>query len=173
MTKKPKSEAAEVARRVEQVLRLRLDGAQFHDVVQYAAENGWGLRERQVRTYIRRADDLLAERQDNSRRRAIARHVARREALFARALAAADYRTALAVLADLAKLRGLYHETEFRKLAELAEARGLRIAELEQQAGGRRRSEEHTSELQSQSNLVCRLLLEKKKTTTRTRTAAS
>src|SRR5688572_31568295 len=32
-------------------------------------------------------------------------------------------------------------------------------------AGGRDRSEEHTSELQSQSNLVCRLLLEKKKTT--------
>src|SRR2546430_7065868 len=31
-------------------------------------------------------------------------------------------------------------------------------------AGGlRKRSEEHTSELQSQSNLVCRLLLEKKK----------
>src|SRR5688572_31514787 len=30
-------------------------------------------------------------------------------------------------------------------------------------AGVRRRSEEHTSELQSQSNLVCRLLLEKKK----------
>src|SRR5688572_31837189 len=28
---------------------------------------------------------------------------------------------------------------------------------------GGRRSEEHTSELQSQSNLVCRLLLEKKK----------
>src|SRR2546430_12175651 len=28
------------------------------------------------------------------------------------------------------------------------------------------RSEEHTSELQSQSNLVCRLLLEKKKTMT-------
>src|SRR2546430_12328644 len=30
---------------------------------------------------------------------------------------------------------------------------------------GTARSEEHTSELQSQSNLVCRLLLEKKKTT--------
>src|SRR2546430_4789747 len=29
----------------------------------------------------------------------------------------------------------------------------------------KRRSEEHTSELQSQSNLVCRLLLEKKKHT--------
>src|SRR5688572_31114652 len=31
---------------------------------------------------------------------------------------------------------------------------------------GEERSEEHTSELQSQSNLVCRLLLEKKKITT-------
>src|SRR2546430_13107485 len=30
----------------------------------------------------------------------------------------------------------------------------------------RQRSEEHTSELQSQSNLVCRLLLEKKKSPT-------
>src|SRR2546427_6852785 len=33
----------------------------------------------------------------------------------------------------------------------------------------RRRSEEHTSELQSQSNLVCRLLLEKKKKQLRVR----
>src|SRR3712207_7235614 len=31
--------------------------------------------------------------------------------------------------------------------------------------GGRARSEEHTSELQSRQYLVCRLLLEKKKTT--------
>src|SRR2546430_9045125 len=33
-------------------------------------------------------------------------------------------------------------------------------------AGVRSRSEDHTSELQSQSNLVCRLLLEKKKNVT-------
>src|SRR5688572_32112943 len=32
----------------------------------------------------------------------------------------------------------------------------------DRRGGGRARSEEHTSELQSQSNLVCRLLLEKK-----------
>src|SRR2546430_3048882 len=35
------------------------------------------------------------------------------------------------------------------------------------------RSEEHTSELQSQSNLVCRLLLEKKKKTQHQRTGAA
>ena len=35
---KPKASEAEVALRVGEVLRIRLDGAQFHDVVQYAAE---------------------------------------------------------------------------------------------------------------------------------------
>src|SRR2546430_13250944 len=37
--------------------------------------------------------------------------------------------------------------------------------------GDGNRSEEHTSELQSQSNLVCRLLLEKKKKTSETITS--
>src|SRR5256886_10125936 len=39
-------------------------------------------------------------------------------------------------------------------------------------AGTRARSEEHTSELQSQSNLVCRLLLEKKKKSQRRHVAS-
>src|SRR5689334_24327145 len=62
-----------------------------------------------------------------------------------------------------------------QRLRELAEQRGLRLGEahrleraarvqLQPRAGGvRQRSEEHTSELQSQFHLVCRLLLEKKK----------
>src|SRR2546430_5038928 len=43
---------------------------------------------------------------------------------------------------------------------EIEEAELVSLAEA---PGGLKRSEEHTSELQSQSNLVCRLLLEKKK----------
>src|SRR5690606_42165447 len=43
-------------------------------------------------------------------------------------------------------------------------AREIRYCERDTQHGeGCRRSEEHTSELQSRENLVCRLLLEKKK----------
>src|SRR2546430_9764813 len=42
---------------------------------------------------------------------------------------------------------------------------GVGVLAVAALAAVRRRSEEHTSELQSQSNLVCRLLLEKKKTT--------
>src|SRR5215510_15855402 len=43
---------------------------------------------------------------------------------------------------------------------------GLRVLRRRRRTGARarRRSEEHTSELQSRGHLVCRLLLEKKKT---------
>src|SRR2546430_10709651 len=51
----------------------------------------------------------------------------------------------------------------------LFRSRGMGASALHERGGARRqlvglwqRSEEHTSELQSQSNLVCRLLLEKK-----------
>src|SRR5256886_5113998 len=62
------------------------------------------------------------------------------------------------------------YTTLFRSGGEIAAALGDDVAHRRDGARrvvGRRfhqRSEEHTSELQSQSNLVCRLLLEKKKT---------
>src|SRR2546430_8328197 len=61
------------------------------------------------------------------------------------------------------------YTTLFRSLERLEHGvhDGLRIAfqarEEQVPLAAERRSEEHTSELQSQSNLVCRLLLEKKK----------
>src|SRR2546430_3509761 len=60
------------------------------------------------------------------------------------------------------------YTTLFRSLAwPLKEAEVNALCERLRAPGEERelaRSEEHTSELQSQSNLVCRLLLEKKKT---------
>src|SRR2546427_4374629 len=55
-------------------------------------------------------------------------------------------------------LRELFDAPPDRRIAHV-EA----IKRLEHEADQVTRSEEHTSELQSQSNLVCRLLLEKKK----------
>src|SRR2546427_9622206 len=58
--------------------------------------------------------------------------------------------------------------------AGMADSAGTTLlARLRAADADRPRSEEHTSELQSQSNLVCRLLLEKKKkkATTEPRTA--
>src|SRR5690606_37925068 len=51
---------------------------------------------------------------------------------------------------------------DIEMMARLAEYMGLEPAPLDMDFDGR--SEEHTSELQSRENLVCRLLLEKKNT---------
>src|SRR2546430_4608457 len=62
-------------------------------------------------------------------------------------------------------LAGMYYYVSGKEdlLALIQERCFARVLEGAQQASDIR-SEEHTSELQSQSNLVCRLLLEKKKT---------
>ena len=106
--KRAKSDALEVAKRVEEVLRIRLDGAQFHDLREYAVEKEWGVSDTQLRRYQQRADELLIARHEDDRPALIARHAAQRAMLFARSVNAADYRTALSVLADEARLRGLY-----------------------------------------------------------------
>src|SRR2546430_8886187 len=58
----------------------------------------------------------------------------------------------------------LFRSPILRKLLISRVARDQRVEARLIRLGLRPRSEEHTSELQSQSNLVCRLLLEKKKT---------
>src|SRR5256885_3154984 len=66
---------------------------------------------------------------------------------------------------------GFYQDAGFIKLREIsltyiapaAWAARFGASSLSITAAGRNRSEEHTSELQSPCNLVCRLLLEKKK----------
>src|SRR5262249_59085816 len=70
-------------------------------------------------------------------------------------------------LRDLACLDREAHATQHDEVVPFAlEAMG-HVPDLHQRAAARRcgdcRSEEHTSELQSLTNLVCRLLLEKKK----------
>src|SRR2546427_4865983 len=54
-----------------------------------------------------------------------------------------------------------YSVTSVRPSARLSPGS---VPPIDPPRGSADRSEEHTSELQSQSNLVCRLLLEKKKT---------
>lgn len=117
-SKMPKSTKAEVEKRIHEVFTIRLDGAQFHDIVQYAAEHGWNVEERQLWNYIARADKLLVERHEKSRKKLIARHVAQRRVLYARSVNAADYRTALSVLSDEARLMNLYPPTRMETKSE-------------------------------------------------------
>src|SRR4051812_49966195 len=64
------------------------------------------------------------------------------------------------------------YTTLFRSYVRVDKAGPVRAGDIEADAdidvtGAHRRSEEHTSELQSHVNLVCRLLLEKKKSSSR------
>src|SRR2546430_12116333 len=77
-------------------------------------------------------------------------------------------RSTLFPYTTLFRSRGSRHRDRFQAQHHVPEGAGCRRSRglfLGSSRGcdPRRRSEEHTSELQSQSNLVCRLLLEKKK----------
>src|SRR2546427_7511573 len=72
------------------------------------------------------------------------------------------YTTLFRSYQDRAEL-GLLHVLEHHPLAALLRDDALVVGQIVGGGFDAMRSEEHTSELQSQSNLVCRLLLEKKK----------
>jgi hypothetical protein len=105
-----KSTNAVVRQRVEEVFRLRLGGAGIADILQHASapEQAWNVSERQLFTYIRRADALVAERFDAKAPHLLARHLLQRCELYAQARAAGDWGTALRCLQDEARLEGLY-----------------------------------------------------------------
>jgi hypothetical protein len=107
-TKPTKATKTEINQRIDEVLRIRLDGALAHDVQAYAAEKGWGLSERQVFRYIAKADALMAKRLEQDREKNFARHIQSRRTLYARCVNAADYSTALRVLDSEAELLGLF-----------------------------------------------------------------
>ena len=127
-----KANKAEVAKRIEEVLAIRLDGAARHNIRQYASEKGWEISDRQIDRYIRTADQQLAAALEKKRKLVVGLHLARRESLYARAINAGDFRTALAIIADIAKLQGLYpSDKELRELARLAIEQEKRLRELE------------------------------------------
>jgi hypothetical protein len=125
-----KATQAVIAKRVSEVLAIRLGGAQFHDIVRYAAEQNWGVKERQLWNYVQASDRLLVQRQERDRDKLFAQHVARRMALFARCLNAEDYSTAGRVLRDEAELLGLYPSAD-DALRRESEALRQQLAELQ------------------------------------------
>jgi len=119
--KGPKTSKAQVLLRLMAIVRIRLDGAKEWDVSEYVREqeqtdgSPWKLSkgqtpltDRQIRRYIERADETIAESTESKTLDLLVRHFARRENLYAKAVNAGDIRTALAVLRDEAELRGFY-----------------------------------------------------------------
>jgi hypothetical protein len=104
----PKATKAIIAKRVEEVLQIRLAGGGFPEILQYAAEHGWEVKERQLWEYIRRSAELLAQTLEKDRGERLLLHLAQRRLLYNKAMEVGDLRTALSVLKDSADLQDLY-----------------------------------------------------------------
>jgi hypothetical protein len=108
-------------RRVGELLRIRLDGAERWDVVEFVRskegekgsawevpDGGKPLSEAMLWKLLTRADRLVHESHERSRKKLFRRHLAQRRNLYAKAMLAGDLRTALSVVQDEAELLGLY-----------------------------------------------------------------
>ena len=127
-----KSTAATMEQRVEEVLRIRIDGAALHEVRAYAAQQGWNVGERQLQNYMRKADKLFREQRERRRGLLLSIHHARRESLYARAVNGSDYRVALAILDSMARLDGFFcDEASVREMMKLAKESKEKLEQLE------------------------------------------
>lgn len=100
------------------MLTIRLNGAEWHDLKEYAREQGWDVSERTLWRYIAAADDKMEEHFETSRKKLLRRHILQRRMLQARAIGDGDWRTALAIAKDEAELERLYPEKMIRKKVE-------------------------------------------------------
>lgn len=112
---------ATIEQRVLVVLQLKLDGAQPWDIRRYVSEKEvlgevpWTmdadrkpLSERTIQRYMTDADTRISAICLTQEKNAIHLHFAQRRGLYAEAKLDRDFRTALAVLQDLAHLADLY-----------------------------------------------------------------
>lgn len=100
-----KASKAIVEQRIELIYRLILDGWESTAICQNTSIKGWGVDNRTVYRYIRRARNRMKKELAKYRKVALEEHIAARRKLRREA---SDGRLALEVLRDEAKLLGLY-----------------------------------------------------------------
>jgi hypothetical protein len=125
-----KATKAQVEARVIDLLRVILDGAEKGwDLCEYVreqeqepascwhvAEGGKPLSYSQIRRYAEKAEERIVKSVRTSRKRQLRMHLAKRRALYAKAIAQGDIRAALACVDSEAKLCGLFDDELTRQL---------------------------------------------------------
>src|SRR5262249_32509117 len=84
---------------------LRLNGAEWPDVLRHGNQKEWGVGARMIRKYCEKADLRIAAQMEKDRSKLLSLHVARRVALFQKAVEDHDLRTAAMLLKDLGQLQ--------------------------------------------------------------------
>jgi hypothetical protein len=123
---------AEMSRRVHEVFRLLLQGANFLDVKDYArsedqadGKTPWNVSDKTLHRMIRRAHVLLAEYAERDRGKLMAKSLARREFIYARAVQAGDYRAALRAADSQDALLGMFPSKSRPQPAPASDTAGL------------------------------------------------
>jgi hypothetical protein len=147
-----KATKAIVQQRVEELLRIRLDGGAFWTIREYVrekeaeegspfhlAEGQKPLSDSQLWRYLAQADRLIKETCRREREGLLALHLAQRQRLFRRAVEKDDQKTALAILDSTAHLAGIWDAEVRDALDRLRKEILLRFGE---QNGSQGRAEE-------------------------------
>ena len=123
--KGPRPSKEQIEARTNELLRVMLDGGQKWDFVDFVrereaepgspwfvAEGGEPLSYSQIRRYVQRAQRLIAQSGQGEREQLLRMHIAKRDHLYAKAIAQGDTRSALAILDSQAKLQKLVSTDE-------------------------------------------------------------
>ena len=108
-----KSTKVETDRRIDEVANLLVAGQTRPRIMQYNTENGWGLADRQIDTYIQRAKELLTDEAEDTKKyrqaeftKAIRRHTT----IFIKCMQIHDYGRAHQAQCEINKLLALYEQ---------------------------------------------------------------
>lgn len=102
-----KATKEEVERRINFVYQQLIQQKSHQFILHYAAQK-WGCKSRQVKTYISRAVELLAQEAAIARRDSFDEQLAIRRALFSKAYNDKNWRLCLDVLKDQCNLMNMY-----------------------------------------------------------------
>lgn len=107
MSRKQQSTDAEVERRIGEVFNLLVAGVRRREVLQFAASQGWDLKDRQVDNYIAAATEQIRNAASVDKAMELGRAIRRLHHLYQASQRIQDHKTSLAVARELTALLGL------------------------------------------------------------------
>jgi len=102
----PKATRAEIDHRIDEVYDLLINRVTYRAIIGYGASK-WGVRERQMNVYIRRARERMRAFMAESEEERLSTAVASYNSLYSRQIAEKDYSGARQTLDSLNRLLGL------------------------------------------------------------------
>jgi len=98
---------AEITDRIGKIYMLLLNGLKRRNILLYVAEKGWGVNERTVGEYIRRASELLETEAQEKREYGYSMSLNRHDDLYFKSAKINDFKTCLAIQKSRDELTGV------------------------------------------------------------------